>query len=129
MFGKRFGHDQDAAARPKDGGTLRTVVGIGGKSAVELMQPRDGGRAVSLREGRERRVELGGPKARGHAAKVNDLSTDRQRPHQSRPLQGLGFVRQGEFRHQFRQPQVHREIGLDGREPLRLDRKRQHARG
>jgi hypothetical protein len=37
MFGKRLGHDEDAAARPKDGVGLRTLVGIGSEAVIELM--------------------------------------------------------------------------------------------
>ena len=70
MLGKRLGDDQDAAARPKSDGRLRSGVGSGGEAAVELTQPRDRDRAVSLREGLERGVELRGrTKARSHVAK------------------------------------------------------------
>ena len=96
MFGKRLGHDEDAAARPKDGVVLRTLVGIGGEAVIELMQPCDCGRAVSLREGRERGVELGGsPEAQSHWAEVDDLDSHRQRRQQSRALQWLGLIRNG----------------------------------
>jgi hypothetical protein len=94
MIRKRLGHDEDTAPRLKDGVGLRTLVGIGGEAVIELMQPCDCGRAVSLREGRECGVELGGrPEARSHSAEVDDLRSHRQRRQQSRALQWLGLIR------------------------------------
>ena len=94
MFGKRLGHDEEAAARPKDGVVPRTLGGIGSEAVIELMQPCDCGRAVSLREGRECGVELGGgPEAQSHWAEVDDLGTQRERRQQSRALQWLGLIR------------------------------------
>jgi hypothetical protein len=93
MFGKRFGDDQDAAARSKRDRCLRPGVRTGGQAAIEFTQPCDCDRAVCLREGRERGVELCGlSKARRDVAKVDNLGADRQRRQQWCALQRLGLV-------------------------------------
>src|SRR5262245_39331761 len=93
MRGKRLGEAQDVSARAERDGYLRRAVGSGGETVVELTQPRDCDRAVSLREGPQRGVELrGNTKPRSHEAKLNNFDADRQRRHQLRQLQRLGLV-------------------------------------
>ena len=93
MLGKHFGDGDDTTAHPKRIVSIRSRVGVGGQPAVEVMQPRDRGRDVALREGRERGVELRGrPKARNQVAKVIDVSADRQRGQKLRALQRFSLV-------------------------------------
>ena len=60
MLGERIGDGQDMTARPESDGRLWPRFRPGGEAAVELTQPCDCDRAVSLREGFERDVELRG---------------------------------------------------------------------
>ena len=77
VLGKCLGDNQDAPARAKCQGRLRRGVGIGSDALVELMQPRDRDRTVSLHEGLERGVELRDhPKARSRVAKLDDVAAD-----------------------------------------------------
>jgi hypothetical protein len=70
MGGERFGEAQDVSARAERDGCLSRTVGRGGEAVVELTQPCDCDRSVSLREGPKRGVELrGDTKPRSHAPK------------------------------------------------------------
>src|SRR3954463_8454936 len=102
MFGKRLGDDQDTTAHTERDGCLRPGVGTGGEAAGELTQLRDCNRAVSLRDGLKRDVELRGcPKGWSHVAKLVTLVSDGQPREDLPPLPRLGLVRQS------REPAVH----------------------
>src|SRR5882724_8021753 len=95
MFGERLADNQDTSARTQCRSFVRTSVGSGSELAIELTQPRDCDRAVSLRERRKRGVELHRRStARSQVAQLDDLAADRQRREQLRALQRLGLVRQ-----------------------------------
>src|SRR5215813_13315292 len=95
MRGKRLGEAQDVSARAERDVCLRPAVGSGGEEMVELAQPRDCDRSVSLCEGPKRDVELrSDTKPRSQAAKLDNFGANRQRRHELRLLQRLGLVRQ-----------------------------------
>ena len=85
MLGERLGDDKDAAACPKRGGCRRLPVGWRGEPAIEMPQPCDRARAVSVREGGERRIERSRhAEVRRGMAKMDDRAADRQGRQQPR---------------------------------------------
>ncbi len=77
MLGKRLGDDQDATARAQRRGFVRARVGSRSELAIELTQPRDCDRTVSLRERRKGGVELRRRfNARSQIAQLDDLGAD-----------------------------------------------------
>jgi len=92
MFGERLADDQDTSARTQRRSFVRASVGSGSELAIELTQPRDCDRTVSLRERRKCGVKLlHCSDARSQVAQLDDLAADRQRREQLRALQRLAW--------------------------------------